>query len=508
MGRILKMKEIAKYGMLELELPRTGQAADTLPEAVFTCGQQTFRLRGFSENENRGRVRFMPVTEGEWHYSLAWGDQREEGAFRCVPPLCHGPVRAAGCHFQYDDGKRYIPVGTTCYAWVHQPQALIAETLDTLKASPFNKLRMCVFPKSMMYNQNDPPFYPFEKDGERWDVGRPDPRYWDHLDRCLQALEALNCEADIILFHPYDRWGFSRMPQADNLAYVDYAVRRLSAYHHVWWALSNEYEFSFAKSVADWDQFGELIARNDPYRHLISAHNWITPYPDRAWLTHVSYQGGNPRDAFRIRADYGKPVLVDEIGYEGDIEPFWGNLSGFEFMNRVWAATAFGCYAAHGETFHREDEVLWWAKGGRLYGQAPARLRFLREFLESLPGPMEPQCLGVVRDPNGLFGGGNPFIENILKHTGETGRKRILEEQTLPVGVHPDYQLHYLERSAQSLMTLNLPENGKYRVEAVDMWHMTRTLLAENVSGATRVTLPGKEGTAVLILRIAGDPLN
>ena len=52
----------------------------------------------------------------------------------------------------------------------------------------------------------------------------------------------------------------------------------------------------------------------------------------------------------------------------------WGNLSAFEFMDRAWSIAAVGGYATHGETFHREDEVLWWAKGGKLYGKAPEQL--------------------------------------------------------------------------------------------------------------------------------------
>lgn len=503
------IKDIARYEMFEFALPRTTQAQDMIPEAIFSCGTDIVRVRGFAENEDHGTVRFMPMTEGEWTYKMTWGNESCQGVFHCIPAECHGPVRTEGCHFLYDDDTRFIPMGTTCYAWIHQDLQVINNTLDTLKHAPFNKMRMCLFPKSMMYNQNDPYFFPFEKNEDgSWDVKRPVPSYWRHLDDCLTALKTMGIEADLILFHPYDRWGLSQMEQPDNLYYLDYAIRRLSAYHHVWWSLSNEYEFSFKKTIADWDQFGELIAREDPYHHLISAHNWITPYPKRSWLTHVSYQGGNPRDAFHIRLEYELPVIVDEIGYEGDIEPFWGNLSGFELIHRVWTTTAFGCYAAHGETFHREDEVLWWAKGGKLYGQAPARLRFLQEFLENLPGPMEPSCLDAIRDPNGLFDSVNPFIQNILLNSGEKGRQQILKEQTLPISVHPDYKLIYLERSARSLMTIDLPENGKYKVEIIDIWEMSRKLSVQNVFGQITVGLPGKEGIALLISRQEGALLN
>lgn len=501
------MEQIKRYGMLEICMPRTEQETDVIPEAVFTLNGERVSVRGFSENENLGRVRFMPMKEGIWQYEMKWGTEKKTGSFECVAAACHGPVRTEGCHFCYDDGTRYIPVGTTCYAWVHQLPEVIEDTIKTLGTAPYNKIRMCIFPKSMPYNQNDPDFYPFERRDNGWDVRKPDPRYWDHLDRCLKALEEMEIEADIILFHPYDRWGFAAMPLEDNLIYLDYAVRRLAAYHHVWWALSNEYEVVFEKKIEDWDAFGEFIAGNDPYHHLISAHNGIVPYPKRTWLTHVSYQGSDPKDAYYLRKEYNLPVIVDELGYEGNIEADWGNLSGFEFMNRVWTVTAFGCYGAHGETFHRDDEVLWWAKGGRLYGQATERMRFLREFLESLPGPMEPFCDDIIRDPNGMAEG-HPFLQALLNVNSEQVMQTFLRRWTQPIGVHPDYKLYYLGRTASCRMKLNLPENGDYKVEVIDMWEMTRSLAVSGVHGEILVGLPGKEGIAVLITRLSGDALN
>jgi len=73
-------------------------------------------------------------------------------------------------HFEYADGTPHYDVGTTCYAWVHQGDALEEQTLATLKHAPFNKLRMCIFPKHYAYNENEPVTYPF--------AGTP-PRDWD-----------------------------------------------------------------------------------------------------------------------------------------------------------------------------------------------------------------------------------------------------------------------------------------------------------------------------------------
>src|SRR5690606_35071416 len=96
-----------------------------------------------------------------------------EGMITCMPPQegNHGPVRVADTfHFAHEDGTSYLPIGTTCYAWTHQGEELEEQTLSTLAQSPFNKMRMCVFPKSFIYNENEPQYYPFQGSLEEgWD---------------------------------------------------------------------------------------------------------------------------------------------------------------------------------------------------------------------------------------------------------------------------------------------------------------------------------------------------
>lgn len=75
---------------------------------------------------------------------------------------------------------------------------------------------------------------------------------------------------------------------------------------------------------------------------------------------------------------------------EGDIQHPWGNISGFEMASRFWKGCVQGAYVTHGETFYSEDEVLWWARGGKLKGESPKRIAYLRKFIEELPGALEP----------------------------------------------------------------------------------------------------------------------
>lgn len=76
----------------------------------------------------------------------------------------HGPVSVYDTyHFAYADGTPHYFIGATCYTWTHQGDALEEQMLVTLRDTPFNKLRMCVFPKHFMFNTNEPEHYPFER---------------------------------------------------------------------------------------------------------------------------------------------------------------------------------------------------------------------------------------------------------------------------------------------------------------------------------------------------------
>ncbi|MDR1061440.1 MAG: DUF5605 domain-containing protein, partial [Clostridiales bacterium] len=75
------------------------------------------------------------------------------------------------------------------------------------------------------------------------------------------------------------------------------------------------------------------------------------------------------------------------------------------------------------------------------------------------------------------------------------------------VARNEDRRLHYLERHCPSYMDVQLPENGTYRVEVIDVWEMSRTTALPAACGSARIRLPGKEGMAVLATRLSGEAL-
>jgi len=501
------MLRVEKYGVFELEF----DAASVIEESAveFVSETDTIEVFGFYEDE-KYIVRFMPQWEGFWRYNAGWGNGEITGEFMCAPCANnnHGPVKANGKHLKYADGTRFFSVGTTCYAWIHQPDELIAQTMETLSVAPFNKVRMCVFPKSMPFNNNDPELYPFhKKQDDRWDVSSPDSRFWRHLEKHIIKLGEMGIEADLILFHPYDRWGFSNLTMEESLIYLKYCIHRLSAFRNIWWSLANEYDFIMSKNNEDWDVIGEFICNEDKYGHMTAIHNCFALYPKKQWMTHCSIQSNNVRNIPLWSKEYELPILLDECGYEGDIEFNWGNLSAFEMVNRFWICNTLGGFCTHGDTFYRDDEVLWWAKGGKIYGKSLGRLVFMRDLFEEI-GDLDTIHGAKMFNPNsGDIPDEYAFFVRAIMALPEHEREQTMLGLAPIAGGNDDYKLYYLALTCPSYFDVGMPKNGKYNVEIIDVWEKTRKTVLEEASGKRRISLLGKEGVAILISRLEGESL-
>jgi len=473
---------VGRWDIFELALPGPeggNPFTDVEFFADFRFRNRLTRVRGFYDGDGVYKVRCMPDAEGEWTYVTH--SSRPEldghtGAFGCVPAGAnvHGPVRVHNrFHFQYADGAPYLPFGTTCYAWNHQGAALEAETLRSVAASPFNKMRMCVFPKHYDFNRNEPEFHPFEGSlADGWDFTRPRPDFFRHLERCVDGLRGLGVQADLILFHPYDRWGYKDLPRATEDLYLRYVVARLAAYRNIWWSMANEFDLMRSKSLADWDRYFQTVQEEDPYHHLSSIHNCRDVYPHgRHWVSHVSMQSSELHRVAEWRTAYRKPVVVDECCYEGNIHRGWGNITGEEMVHRIWHGVTQGGYVGHGETYLHPEDVLWWAKGGVLHGTSPARIGFLLGLLRGAPHGIEP----------------------LATRSGVTCTAREGEYYLMYFGVHrPAYWL------------LTLPEDREFTVDVIDTWKMTVDRLAGRYTGSCRVDLPGMSHLALRVMGLAG----
>ena len=470
--------------------------------ATFTGAHEQVTVDGFYDGGGIYRVRFMPSFEGAYHFCVEAGFLKGawEGGFEATPARGnnHGVVRVCDTwHFAYDDGAPYFCLGTTCYAWAMQDDAQVAQTLGTLAGAPFNKLRFCVFPKHYAYNLAEPHSYPFEgvpmdssalnednfwdfgpdAAGNDWDFERFNPAHFRRIETCIGRLRALGIEADLILFHPYDRWGFSRMPREADLRYVRYAVARFAAYRNVWWSLANEYDILSHKSPEDWERIADAVCRADPYAHLRSIHNCLHLYDfSRPWVTHCSiqrthlYLSGEMTAEWRAR--WRKPVVIDEMAYEGNIPYGWGSLTGEEMTRRFWETALRGGYPGHGETCLHPDGRLWWSHGGALRGESPARIAFLAQILRRVPG-------GALKPAE---------------------RCEWDEVCAVPqaIGREQDFRLTYYSFMRPAYRDFEV--DGRFRATVIDTWNMTLEDRGVH-EGRFRVELPSRPYMAVLLER-------
>lgn len=452
--------------------------------AVFTSPSGgTLSVPGFYDGDGVYRVRLLVPEAGEWTFTITSNARSLDGvagAFTAREAVAgaKGVVRVAKTfHFAYENGTPYLPIGTTSYAWTHQGDALEKQTLDTLAAGPFNKMRMCVFPKSYLFNENEPELYPFEGSlSAGFDYERPNPEFYRHLEQRIGQLDELGIEADLILFHAYDRWGFSTMSPGQDDRYLKYAVARLASHRNIWWSLANEYDLLFRKTTGDWERFAGIVQANDPNGHLLSIHNCHAFYDySRPWITHSSIQRQDVHKTAEFTGEWRdrwqKPVVIDECAYEGNIDQGWGNITGEEMVRRFWEGAVRGGYVGHGETYMHPADILWWAKGGEFHGSSPDRIAFLRRILEETPGG---------------------FLEPLPSAW-----------DVPTAGIRYEYEISYFGFNQPTYRNFVMPAGLRYEVDIIDTWNMTIDTLPETVEGRFRLELPGRQFIAVR-LRAAG----
>ena len=221
--------------------------------------------------------------------------------------------------------------------------------------------------------------------------------------------------------------------------YLRYVIARYAAYRNVWWSLANEYDI-MTKTTADWERFAAILCREDPVSHLRSIHNCIHFYDhSRPWVTHASVQR---TDNFKTteytdewRRRWNKPVVIDEMVYDGNLEKDWGNIN----------------------------------------GSSPERFKFLYKILCETPG-------------HGLTAGNNsPFMPISFRSVKAEPEDRRYKGK---------YFIYYYGFTQPAFASFHIDDETEFQVEILDTWNMTITDGGVH-KGAFRIELPGRQYMAV-----------
>jgi hypothetical protein len=492
---------VERWGVFELAVkgPNSDTAyLDVTFAATFKSGGETITVPGFYDGDGKYRVRFSPPTLGRWTFETK--SNRDELAATTgsliatsPSPKNHGPVKVVDTFYlQYADGTPYYAVGTTAYQWTSVDQSVQRKTIEALAAAPFNKIRMGIFPKWYQHgNHTEPWGYPFQRDGEQNDFTRPNYEFFRNFEHRVQQLLAMGIQADVILFHPYDKWGYANMSQEGDDRYLRHVMARLSAYRNVWWSMANEYDLMInrkMKTLADFDRFFRILQNEDPHQRLRGIHNWYYSEDhfydhSQPWVNHASLQTNQFYNLVKWRERYQKPILVDEMRYEGDVTSGWGNLSADEMTSYFWISALCGGYPTHGDTFDNrvgDGETRWWAKGGTLPGKSVARITFFRKIMEQAP-------------------------VNEMKPTMEsTGKPETLADNIHIFAKPGKYYLAYVA-GANKTIRIDLPDGARYKVELIDTQNMTIKQLPDAKPGNFSFK-PTTGYSALRVVALNGSP--
>jgi len=147
----------------------------------------------------------------------------------------------------------------------------------------------------------------------------------------------------------------------------------------------------------------------------------------------------------------------------------WGNITGEEMVRRFWEGAVRGGYTAHGETYHRDDEILWWSKGGELHGTSPARIAFLADIMHASPDVWEPAAVAM----------GVPWA-----------------------GAPGQYMIGYFGFQQPAFQTVRLGD-GQWTIDVIDTWNMTIDRVPGTHTGTTQVDMPSRPYIALRAQRVS-----
>jgi hypothetical protein len=485
------------------------------------AGVAPVRVEGFCDSRDGGvfRVRFMPSTPGEHHWSVTYrqaGFERTgHGSITVVAGGRRGPVRvdpAHPYHFVWEGtGEHYFWNATTTYALAGWDDATIRASLERLHALGVNRVRAALIaPRVKSGQQWFEHVYPTDRFTflfNAWEAARPgsleDPGFdvtrfnVDHFQKYERLLRFAR-DRDIVVSVVFyvdgrvpgvDPFGKAGMGGAGEQRYYRYAVARFGAFSNVMWDVANEYRLFRDDAWAE--AMGTLVKERDANRHLASVHgHGDFRFRTSAWADFAMYQAWDEDGGYAFmlknrqeQQATGRPIpqVNEEYGYEDHYPQGWGGNRKAPARNAdsrrrlAWEMTMAGGYQTTGE---RADRGTGWGPdsgGGWVNGRGDDSMTMLTGYAR-------------MRD----------FFTNVAWWT-TAPRPDLGGTHTLVLADPGRLYLVYLPSGGRASLTL---EAGPYRAEWFDPRTGARAPIDPPGVGAwTSPDAPGAGDWAIAIVR-------
>ncbi len=343
---------------------------------------QRIVIEGFWDGSNNWKIRMAPTEAGHWTYTTTSNDNQLiiSGDFDVKPSSNRGFIRVNPKNpytFMYGDGTPFFWIGDTSWNMFSTMKSSIgyegARFTEGLNGSDFKSFidrrstqgfNVIVAGTAVSENEGGKPF------GDPPSYDRTNPTYWQWIDRRVEYMNSVG----IIARLQFSRDIFSNATQVQSEKYMRYVIARYSAYNVIWDIVGEfeklKKELFFLRlpivkrlrrfiepllgerwsAVAFFRNMGNLVKQRDPYKHLTSIHTLDSnnEFGNDSWLDYIMQQRfGTPSYLHRqILNDriYGKPVLNEEYGYEGNEYEHTAD----HIRTKAWAIVTAGGFFTYG----------------------------------------------------------------------------------------------------------------------------------------------------------------
>lgn len=396
--------QVERFDYVEITASvRAGDVRNPFTEASLTGvletadGKQHWDVEGFADSEDGSvfRIRFMPVTAGDYKYSATYQQggfrKTSSGSFRAVEAHRRGLLGvdpAYPWHFIWTGtGEHFFFNGTTAYflmGW--KEEHTIDFSIERLHRLKVNRMRVAIAGREGTFFgepvMNGPVWSVFltpwhaEKTDDYthpgFDYSRFNVSYWQRFDRMLKFARERDMNISLVL-DMNDSYVHPDAGSEDEHRFIRYAVARFGAFSNITWDLGDDLD-SFRDEK--WThETGMLLLGWDPYKHLETSHPVKIEHQDRRsnWFGFTSYQEWS-RDQHRLMLESRRlqekagriiPQTNEEYGYE-DHYPVWalpGSDSSDVLRRTAWDIVMAGGYQTAGETARRGTNI-WPDTGG------------------------------------------------------------------------------------------------------------------------------------------------
>jgi len=362
---------VGRHKVLELVVTAAGTPAnpfDTylLKLEVTDPAGHIFAVEGFYDGDGDGgqtgrtwKARLCPYRTGRWAWRTVPGDAPDgglaglSGQFDCVDSGDLGGLAAQGRYFRLQDGDFFFPVGNFLDEaaglplWSYLGETVTDAERDAIIARhrDFHTANKYMFYMSNHSDASDTyseVVTPWVGTAAKSDKTKMDLRRWKLYDGYLRGMKDNGLLAYMSLFEDGKRGNYGRLPMAERKRFMRYTMARTSAFSHLWYVLCFEWQEAWSKTEVN--DAGIFLQAHNPWKRLLSAHDWEGrpwAFAGQTWPTYIASQDGNNanpdavnRYVISLRA-HGLPVLADEFGINR-------TPSDARIRGKLWAAFCAG----------------------------------------------------------------------------------------------------------------------------------------------------------------------